>query len=530
MADLIKKIKIKKQDGTFTDYIPIGANAANVETSDGESVELKLNKKPYYYNTIADMKADTKLSAGDVAQTLGYYAANDEGEGLYKIVNDNTLTDDGGSIHTLSNGLKAVLIIINNEINIKQFGAKENNSEFDNATIIISSLNFLNELGGGVLHIPTGKFYSSSINYSTGRIRNVTVKGIGHFEATKGTELCYTGNSIFFYFNDLWNFKFEGISFNTTSTTSSFLKVGYGYYRCRIFNCAINNFKYGIDIQKFAYSYIEKTSFSAGDLNDGFHIRLANSPTGLCEFLYITECMFCGRDTHTNFDGIVINSGNNYYINRCDFAGLGNSHAIFLNTESSNIVDVDCTNCNIIRCDKGIEIYAQNASLQSIIIDKLLYYFRGNSHDSEVCISSHRDSDYIANIYIKALSLRQLAAYTGPIFDLQGGSGSCEILTNNTGGYPEVSGVGFDVNYVPTKINQVYTVTMGGTNTYNYIDLLNISPFYRAPKLIVLPRTPMEEVPNINIINTFKDKLRIQVSWNTPPAAGDYKFHVMLVQ
>ena len=45
MADLIKKIKIKKQDGTFTDYIPIGAEAQNINVEDGESVELKLNKK-----------------------------------------------------------------------------------------------------------------------------------------------------------------------------------------------------------------------------------------------------------------------------------------------------------------------------------------------------------------------------------------------------------------------------------------------------------------------------------------------------
>ena len=44
MADLIKKIKIKKQDGTFTDYIPIGAEASNVSTEDGLSVENKLNK------------------------------------------------------------------------------------------------------------------------------------------------------------------------------------------------------------------------------------------------------------------------------------------------------------------------------------------------------------------------------------------------------------------------------------------------------------------------------------------------------
>lgn len=62
------------------------------------------------FNTVADMKADEDLAAGDTVQTLGYYSANDGGAGLYKIVDDNTLLDDGGSIHNLVNGLKAKLI------------------------------------------------------------------------------------------------------------------------------------------------------------------------------------------------------------------------------------------------------------------------------------------------------------------------------------------------------------------------------------------------------------------------------------
>ncbi len=110
MADLIKKIKIKKQDGTFTDYIPIGADAVNVETSDGESVELKLNKKPYYYNTVADMKADTKLKAGDICQTLGLNTKGDGNTGLYNIVNDSSLVADNYNIFNLNNQLKAVRI------------------------------------------------------------------------------------------------------------------------------------------------------------------------------------------------------------------------------------------------------------------------------------------------------------------------------------------------------------------------------------------------------------------------------------
>ena len=47
MTDIINKIKIKKPDGSFTDYIPIGADAENVSMADGESVEdaiKRLNK------------------------------------------------------------------------------------------------------------------------------------------------------------------------------------------------------------------------------------------------------------------------------------------------------------------------------------------------------------------------------------------------------------------------------------------------------------------------------------------------------
>ena len=118
MADLIKKIKIKKQDGTFTDYIPIGAEASNVETLDGESVQLKLNKKPYYYNTVADMKADTKLKVGDTVITLGYYSVNDGGAGEY-LISKNEVANE---INIPVGNYYAVLIVKNETINIKQIG------------------------------------------------------------------------------------------------------------------------------------------------------------------------------------------------------------------------------------------------------------------------------------------------------------------------------------------------------------------------------------------------------------------------
>lgn len=43
MADKIKKIKIKQADGNFGDYIPLGADAANVDLTDGSNVEIAID-------------------------------------------------------------------------------------------------------------------------------------------------------------------------------------------------------------------------------------------------------------------------------------------------------------------------------------------------------------------------------------------------------------------------------------------------------------------------------------------------------
>ena len=165
--DRIKKLKIKKQDGTFSDYIPIGADAENIDTTDGESVQLKLNKKPYYYDNVADIKADNKLKAGDMAVTLGYYEANDGGGGLYLIKNDSSLTSDNGSIHDLNNGLKAELII-DKYVYIKQFGAK-GDGETDDTETIQNAIDYCN-INNYTAYFGKGQYYiSESLNFYTER-------------------------------------------------------------------------------------------------------------------------------------------------------------------------------------------------------------------------------------------------------------------------------------------------------------------------------------------------------------------------
>lgn len=113
-----------------------------------------VNKKTYYFDNVADM-LDYDLEEGDYAFTKGYYSANDGGCGEYVIVDDNTLVDNGGSIHTLNNGLRAKLIYT--EINIKQFGAYGDDTHDDTA-IIQNVINYAYDSGIKNIYIPKGTY------------------------------------------------------------------------------------------------------------------------------------------------------------------------------------------------------------------------------------------------------------------------------------------------------------------------------------------------------------------------------------
>ena len=90
----------------------------------------KLKKKAYFFDTVASMKS-ASLQNGDYVVTEGYYEANDGGGADYlirtKVESD---VDDGGSVHVIGD-LVAELIVEDNAVNVKQFGAKGDNSNND---------------------------------------------------------------------------------------------------------------------------------------------------------------------------------------------------------------------------------------------------------------------------------------------------------------------------------------------------------------------------------------------------------------
>lgn len=110
--DVQEEINVKldqmAEDGTLADIISQYLNSTAV----------------FGYDSVTDMKAADNLTNGSFATTLGYYYINDGGKSLYKIrtkVYGDVI--DEASIIEISDTLVAELIIKDDTINIKQFGA-----------------------------------------------------------------------------------------------------------------------------------------------------------------------------------------------------------------------------------------------------------------------------------------------------------------------------------------------------------------------------------------------------------------------
>lgn len=96
----------------------------------GEVFDIYDDKAVHTYDTVAQMVADTDLVDGEVCRTLGYYAANDGGGALYKIVS----VAPTAHYETLANGRFAELIY-EDIINVKQLGAHGDGVHDDTSVI-----------------------------------------------------------------------------------------------------------------------------------------------------------------------------------------------------------------------------------------------------------------------------------------------------------------------------------------------------------------------------------------------------------
>ena len=125
-----KYIELKSYVDNYFDNLDVQEeinNKLDEMVEDGTLQEIiadYLNSKAIFgFDTIQDLKESTNLINGSYAQTLGYNAKNDGGEGLYKIrtiTNDDII--DNATIIALENNNTLIAELINNEVNFMQFG------------------------------------------------------------------------------------------------------------------------------------------------------------------------------------------------------------------------------------------------------------------------------------------------------------------------------------------------------------------------------------------------------------------------
>ncbi len=169
-----------KNGGTLTEeeWLDAFLNAENYYNK--SETDKKLNKKPYHYNTVADMKSDNSLKQGDMAVTLGYYSVNDGGNATYRIVNNTSTTDFQ---ETLGNGKYASLVIESGEVNVNQCGVIG-----DNETDVLNKLQSINDFfENSTICIPKGTYLISNTLYISNNnnllmSEDATIKAIANMD------------------------------------------------------------------------------------------------------------------------------------------------------------------------------------------------------------------------------------------------------------------------------------------------------------------------------------------------------------
>ena len=315
---------------------------------------IKDEKAVRSYETVALMKADTKLKEGYHVKTKGYYEANDGGHGEYIIVDDETLVGDDGSIHVLTNGLRAKLII-NDNINVKQFGAYGDYTH-DDTTVIQTALTY-GLTNNMTVFVPYGKYLVSSSLF-----------------LDNGNELILDENAIITTNSDIDLIKmkpyakikggelstyYTNYSHNLISIISSSQQNIYGgIYNCKL--CAYNNYASGSNGIKTIYEdstnlcFFEIINCSIRYFDTAINLSTSYS-NAWCNTFNIGNVHMSYCDKYINMDMPRQISGHHIYA--CSIQPVQNqsfSYILNMNNGTYNNIEIMCwdvqpSNTNVIR-------------------------------------------------------------------------------------------------------------------------------------------------------------------------------------
>lgn len=323
-----------------------------MEFSTLNGYKVKDKKAVRYYDNVESMKSDTTLKEGMHVKTSGYYLSNDGGHGEYVIVDDDTLVDDGGSIHVLTNGLRAKLIV-DDVINIKQFGTKSDgitndynqimnaityskNIKFENGKtyyvnnrIILDNLTDLNIDGNNSTFKFTGYADESVGNDGFIQIEDcsdIIIKNLNIDGNIEWIERPYSWESEYSNYNTLRNKTYDGFriynSNNIIIDNCKATKIKVGFHFSLSTNCKLNN------------------SQSTYTMADGVLIH------GGCENIHVTN-HFVNKGNDDQFS-MVHESNDTNYIKRCSYRDCNAIDSFGACCVMQECVDCYASNCTSI--------------------------------------------------------------------------------------------------------------------------------------------------------------------------------------
>lgn len=314
------------------------------EISKLNGYDLKDKKAIRSYDTVALMVADETIKEGQHIRTKGYHSVNDGGNGEYVIV-DSDLTEDGGLVHELSNGLFAKLINYDC-INVKQFGATGDGITDDTASI----QNAIDHLtSGDTLYIPKGNYkLSKTSSYVTTDFGSYTANYSLIFDSISNIKVKCDGTL-------LPDLSLE--NFNTI-----------GFKECSL-----------IEISGIKGSYSGDANSDTSVLQNKYLLHFYKSQNCLVKECYSyniggNSCFTCCNDCSN--DNSLSDRASDDYKSPAIY-GAYKSHNIIFNKcigyGSCNDGDISifgtCTDCKVSNCE--VYCYSMNDSTKAIVKDNL---------------------------------------------------------------------------------------------------------------------------------------------------------------
>jgi hypothetical protein len=294
---------------------------ATTTVSDGSINEEKFTnalrkKKANYYISVERMKEDTSLIIDTVCVTLGYYELNDGGRSTYKVRKKiATDIDDGGSIIFLNNKLVAELIVENETVNVKQFGARGNGinddyNYFRNA-IVFSKGN------GFEIKIPVGTFIiSKQLNLKS--VVGLKIIGMNDSSERYATKIIYGGTNSCLNLDGCKNISICNFHLEAKNGTGISL-TGDRSLNCHFSDIYISNMIYGIYITATTgYIYFDRVRMNVSENTiNGTFIDCNNEI--YTNYVYFRECAVDALSISDKTRTLVY-LGNCYYIyfSHCD--------------------------------------------------------------------------------------------------------------------------------------------------------------------------------------------------------------------